>query len=482
MENLKEFSIIQITDVHGYMEPHSEMFWENGRKVYREAGGYARISQYLKKVNEEKQGAVITLDGGDTFHGTYPVVQTKGEILIPVLNHLGLDAMTAHWDFAYGPKRFKEITSDLNYPMLAINVYDQQTDELLYKPWIIKEIKGIKVAILGIASNIVDKTMPSHFSKGIYFTQGNEELPKHIETLKEQENTDVIVLISHLGFPQNLKLLKEVDGVDICLSSHTHYRTESMVKAGNTVMIESGCHGSFLGRLDVTLQNKKLKNVNFELIEVSQDLPEDQELKKKIENALLPFREYLNKKAGETTQALDRNNILESSMDNLLLQAMLMATGSQLAFSNGWRYGAPIVPGPITNNDLHNIIPVNPVIETVVLTGHEILEMIEENLEKTFSGDAYKQQGGFVKRCLGLKAYIKIEVGAPKRIQKLFIGEEPIKPEENYTACYVTSQGVPEKYGKERAESGVRAVDAIQKYLETKSPVSAEIFGTFEAV
>ncbi|SFN72004.1 bifunctional metallophosphatase/5'-nucleotidase [Salegentibacter flavus] len=482
MENLKEFSLIQITDVHGYMESHQEMFWEKGQKLYRKAGGYTRISQYLKKIREEKQGAVIALDGGDTFHGTYPVVQTKGEILVSILNHLGLDAMTAHWDFAYGPERFKEITAELNYPMLAINVYDKETNELLYKPWIIKEIEGIKVAVIGIASNIVDKTMPAHFSKGIYFTLGNEELPKHIQTLKEQEKADVIVLISHLGFPQNLKLMKEVEGVDICLSSHTHYRTESMVKVGNTIMIESGCHGSFLGRLDVTLQDKKIKDVNFELVEVTLEFPEDQELKKQIENALLPYREYLNKKAGETTKALDRNNILESSMDNLLLQAMLMATGSQLAFSNGWRYGAPIVPGSITNNDLHNIIPVNPVIETVILTGREILDMLEENLEKTFSGDAYKQQGGFVKRCLGLKAYIKIEVGTATRIQKLFIGEEPINPEENYTACYVTSQGVPGKYGKERAKSGIRAVDALQKYLNTKSPVSAEIFGTFEAV
>ena len=481
MEDINTFSLIHLTDVHGYLESHQEMFWERGSKVYRKAGGYARISYFLKQLRKEKQGAVLILDGGDTFHGTYPVVQTRGDILPPILNKLHLDAMTAHWDFAYGPERFMELTSLLNYPMLAINIYNYKTNELVYKPWFVKEVNEVRIGILGIASNIVDKTMPAHFSKGIYFTKGNEELPRHIQTLKDQEGVDVIVLISHLGFPQNLKLLKEVDGVDICLSSHTHYRSRNIVKVGETAMIESGCHGSFLGRLDITLQNKVIKTIDYELVEVSENIPEDQDLKVEIEKALFPYREYLNEKVGEASGVFDRNNILESTMDNLLLSAMTLATGSQLAFSNGWRYGAPLVSGPITNNDLHNIIPVNPLIETAVLTGREILDMLEENLENTFSGNAFEQKGGFIKRCLGLKAYIKIEAGPGTRIQRLFIGEEPVDPEKSYSACFVTSQGVPKKYGSKRAKSNIHAIDALREYLKTGA-VAPKFYETFEAV
>lgn len=105
-------------------------------------------------------------------------------------------------------------------------------------------------------------------------------------------------------------------------------------------------------------------------------------------------------------------------MDNFLLQSLLESTGAQLAFSNGWRYGAPIVPGQITLNDLYNIIPMNPPVSTVELTGEEIKAMLEENLERTFSCDPYEQMGGSVKRCLGLNVYFKIENPSGNRIQK----------------------------------------------------------------
>src|SRR5699024_3337881 len=100
---------------------------------------------------------------------------------------------------------------------------------------------------------------------------------------------------------------------------------------------------------------------------------------------------------------LNRYQQLETTMDNLLLEAIRQAAGTTLAFSNGWRYGAPIPPGPITMNDLWNIIPTNPPISVVDLTGEELLDMLEENLENTFSANPYKQMGGYVKRCLGMK-------------------------------------------------------------------------------
>ncbi|MDX5421966.1 MAG: bifunctional metallophosphatase/5'-nucleotidase [Hymenobacteraceae bacterium] len=478
----KQLTILQLNDTHAYLEPHQEMFWEGGDKVYRTAGGFARIAGYLKQLREEQQEAVLALDCGDTFHGTYPAVHTRGEAMVAILNKLGLAAMTAHWEFAYGPKQFKKITSELNYPMLAINIYNKQTDELVYKPYIVQEVNGVKVGVIGIACNIVDKTMPPHFSEGLYFTLGNEELPGYIKKLKEEEKVDLIVLISHLGFPQNMKLLSEVPGVDVCLSSHTHYRTPKPAMQGNTIVIESGCHGSFLGRLDLTLENGKITDFNHEMVEVSAQLPEHGEIKGMVEEAVAPYRKMLQEKVGETKTALDRNNILEATMDNLLLQSMLEATGAELAFSNGWRYGAPIVPGPILLNDLYNIIPMNPPVQTVDISGEELLEMLEDNLEKTFSPDPYKQQGGFVKRSMGLKAFIKIEAPKGNRIQKLFVNGEEVGLQRKYRAAFVTEQGVPAKYGQNRSEAGIKAIDAMKQYLQQHTPVEIQLLGTFTAV
>lgn len=169
-------------------------------------------------------------------------------------------------------------------------------------------------------------------------------------------------------------------------------------------------------------------------------------------------------------------------MDNFLLESILEASGAELAFSNGWRYGAPVIPGPVTLNDLYNIIPMNPPIGTVELTGQELLEMLEENLERTFASDAYEQMGGYIKRCLGLTVYLKIENPAGHRLQQVFIGDEPLELARTYFSAFVTEQGVDQKYGKNRNALKIHAVEAMKGYLAKHQPLQIPLHGTFMVV
>jgi len=478
MGNRTLLSIIQMNDSHAYFEIHQEMFWEDGHAVYRPTGGYARIAAIAKQIRAENPGSVLFCDCGDTLHGTYPALKTNGEAMIPVLNALSLDAMTAHWEFAYGPAIFKKRAAELGFPILAINVYDQASKTRLFPPYIVKEMGGLRIGLVGIASNIIDKTMPPSYSKGIKFTLGRDELPDIIEILQSQEKTDLIILISHLGFPQDMKLLSEVHGIDICLSGHTHNRLFSPILQGKTIVIQSGCDGSFLGRLDLEIEDRRIADYRHRLIEVASNVIPDPEVDDLVHQALAPYKEELSKVVGQTATALNRATTLESTMDNFLLQALLENTGAQLAFSNGWRFGAPIVPGDITLNDLFNMIPMNPPVSTVELKGKELMEMLEENLERTFSCDPYLQMGGYVKRCLGLILYFKIENPSGHRIQKLFIGNEEVALDRCYTAAFVTMQGVPQKYGRNRENRSERIIDVLQNYLARHSPIHAELRGT----
>src|SRR5262249_3749706 len=162
---------------------------------------YARIATLVKQIRDETEGRVLFCDNGDTFHGTYPVVQTKGEVLLPILNQLGLAAMTAHWDFAYGPEQLKKLASGLKYPILGINAYYENSDRRFFSPYVMQEVGGLKIAVIGIASNIVDKTMPPEFSQGLHFTDGRKELPGFIKEVRAK-GADLVVVLSHLGFPQ----------------------------------------------------------------------------------------------------------------------------------------------------------------------------------------------------------------------------------------------------------------------------------------
>lgn len=133
MSQRKRLTILQMNDSHGYFELHPELYWAGDKAVYRNAGGYARIATLFHKIRRENS-AVIALDNGDTIHGTFLAVKSKGEAMVPVLNALAFDGMTAHWEFAYGPANFKRIVDKLEYPMLAINCYDKFTGKLVFPP------------------------------------------------------------------------------------------------------------------------------------------------------------------------------------------------------------------------------------------------------------------------------------------------------------------------------------------------------------
>jgi 2',3'-cyclic-nucleotide 2'-phosphodiesterase (5'-nucleotidase family) len=471
-----------MNDSHAYFDLHNELFWKGSKPVYREVGGFARINSIFNQVRHDQPDQVLVFDCGDTIHGTYAAVKSKGEALIPILNEMNFDAMTAHWEFAYGPKQFMNITRKLDYPMLAVNCYNEKNDQLIFKPYHTMEKNNLRLGIIGIAATIVDKVMPTHFSEGIYFTLGNEELSYYVEKLRNEEKVDMIIVISHLGFPQEVKLAMETEGIDVLLSAHTHNRLYKPIMVNKTVIIQSGCHGSFVGRLDLNIQGGKIKNFHHELITVEKDIEADQRIEKMVERNMKPYKDYLSQVVGYTETGLNRNTVLESTMDNFLLNSLLNQEDAQLAFSNGWRYGAPVPPGKITINDLWNIIPVNPPVSTVELEGREIWQMMEENLERTFSSDPYKQMGGYVKRCVGLNLYFKIENQNGIRIQEIFIQGKRLEAKEKYKAVFVTSQGVPEKYGAKRETTDTNAIDSLINYLEYNKSVKADLLGTITPV
>jgi 2',3'-cyclic-nucleotide 2'-phosphodiesterase (5'-nucleotidase family) len=234
--------------------------------------------------------------------------------------------------------------------------------------------------------------------------------------------------------------------------------------------------------LDLEVESGKIVDYQHQLIEVEAGIKPDPDVSELVERALAPYKDALSEVVGETATPLNRGTILESTMDNFLLQALIDSTGAQMAFSNGWRYGAPIIPGKVTLNDLYNIVPMNPPISTAELTGEELLMMVEENLERTFACDPYQQMGGYVKRCLGLRVYFKIENPHGHRIQRILVGDEEIRPDRYYTATFITEQAVPKKYGRNRENRFERTIDTLRTYLAKHRPTRAELKDTFVAV
>ncbi|KAB2688442.1 bifunctional metallophosphatase/5'-nucleotidase [Brucella tritici] len=461
----RHITLLQVNDTHGYLEPHPELVWDGAKPRFPMLGGYGRIAGYLNKIRSEHPDAVVALDNGDTFHGTFAAVSSKGEALVPLTNALAFDAMTAHWEFAWGPAHFKALAKQLDYPVLAINCFDQKTGRRPFAASRVIERGGLRIGVIGVAATIVDKTMPPHFSEGLRFTNGDKELPREIRRLRQKEQVDLIVVLSHLGLPQDVKLAGLVDGIDVILSGHTHDRLERPVVANGAIIIQSGCHGAFVGRLDLSVGDEGVRLERHELIAMDDTIEPDPPMAALVEGVMAPLRERLSVPVGSIDTALHRNTILDCTMDDLLLGALCHASGRKIAFSNGWRYGAPIPAGPVMMNDLWNIIPVNPPVSTVTMTGEEIRAMMEQNLDRTFCADPFGQMSGYVKRFCGLTIFAKIENPFGSRISKIFAGDEPLDPAADYEVAFVTAQSVPERFGRNRQQLSVTAIETLKTYL-----------------
>lgn len=458
-----KLDILFINDVHGYIAPHNELFYNEDGEYIAESGGYARLYSKVEEIRRKNPNTLL-FDGGDTFHGTKAIVDSKGEAMIPILNKMRFDAMTSHWEFAYGPEQLKKLTSQLSYPNLACNIYKPNGD-LFTQPSKIFEVENLKIGVIGVAAFIVDKVMPPSFADDLKFTTGIEEVAAEVVKLKE-DGVDLIILLSHNGLPQDFELLRQVDGIDICLSAHTHNRIYTALETNGALVIQCGCHGSFMGQMRLNIEDGKIASHQYKLHTIDSSIAENKEMKQLVDNALMGYEDILTNVVGKTEELLHRYTTLNATLDELMHRGACLVTNTDICFSNGWRYGAPIAKGDITENELYNMAPMNPPISIVDLTGEDIKEMMEENLKRTFACNPMKQMGGYAKRVFGLQLNVRIENPDGEKIQELYYKGNHLEMNKVYKVSFITVQGVPAKYGKNRKQTDYELIDSIKLYLK----------------
>ena len=462
-------TLVQQNDTHAHFEPHWELFWSDGLPSVWRAGGYAHIRSLADRIREETDGACIHVDCGDAIHGTGPAQRTEGAVVIQPLNALGVELMTpGNWEFGYGPDVLRKRAQELSFPLIACNVERADTGRPEFIPAEIRKVGPARIAFIGVTSPIVSRTMPQAYGAGLRFLDALEVLPPLIATLRAKEKPDLIVLLSHYGFAQEAAIARLVNGIDIILGAHTHDVLAKPAVIGRTIITQSGAHGSYITRLDLQITNGRVTDFAHKLIHVREDGESDLHVSRVMDEAMAPHRNADAEVVGETDVLLHRGTVLESSMDNFLTCAYLAATGADVAVSHGWRYGAPIPPGPITAGDLWRIIPTNPELFTVRLTGDELRRMLERSIEQSFASDPLRQQGGYVMRFAGMRAVARLNNAPGTRVQKLEIGSNSAGASREYTVVAAGEQSVTGD--RERTMTGIRAIDSLRAYLRANNP------------
>ena len=539
----KEITIIHLSDVHCHMAPHDEDFIMSGNRT--NSGGVARLATGIKSIREEvgKDNSLLFMVG-DATHGGAECMFTMGNAIMPIFNSFEIDGFVmGNWDFAYGknatrnrfangnekmsPNNQTTLSNTVagctgkaentecdvtraNFETVANNVYsfgekkqgaarkiDLRPANRVFKPYVIREANGVKVAYIGTTTTRLPVQNPL-FNLSFRFTKGHAELPGDIAAAKA-EGAQIIVLATELGLGDNVQLAKEIDGIDVILSGDTH---EAMVdpmvvtraSGEKTIIIESG-EDAYLGRLDLEIDDGKIEGFKFKLLEMTDEVEEDPAVKAMVDAARAPFLDLhpangsgkencvmygpggfpfgkghklctsLDEVVGYTEVELERRDVIGDFMNNFIGDAALYA-GKQVGLTdenafgitNGFRYDIPILAkgtpldglkkngkfadGAITVGELYNYIPIVPAASLMDYTGGLLRGRYEAFLEGIFDPHPFRHQGGWWMGFSSNMHFVLDLESAPNsvplstlggRILEMKVGAEKINASKTYT-------------------------------------------------
>ena len=406
-------------------------------KSYGRIGGLDRVATVVKRVRAERgDDKVLFLDGGDTWQGSLGSNRSKGQDMVDCMALLKPDAMTGHWEFTYGEARVKELIKGLGFPFLALNVRDTEWNEPVFEPMKMFEKGGVKIAVLGQAFPYTPVANPPWMVPKWSFGIREEDVRANVEKAR-MSGAQLIVLLSHNGFDVDRKLASRVPGIDVILTSHTHDALPEAVKVGSTLLVASGCHGKFVSRLDLDVQNGAVKGFRYKLIPLFADaIRPDAEMTAAIAKARAPYAKELKREIGRADSLLYRRGNFNGTFDDLICAALLKERDAEIALSPGFRWGTSVLPGqPITIEDIHNATAITyPQVYRTSMTGERLKEVLEDVADNLFNPDPYYQQGGDMVRCGGLGYTIDVSKPIGQRISAMthLKSGKAIEPKKDY--------------------------------------------------
>ena len=426
----------------GTAEAHALTYldFEQAAQRYGKVGGFAHLATLVKRMRASRPGALL-LDGGDTWQGSGTALWTKGQDMVDACKLLGVDVMTGHWEFTLGMERVKEIVEkDFagKVDFVAQNIKTLDFGDPVFKPYVIKQMNGVPVAIVGQAFPYTPIANPRYMVSEWEFGIQDENMQKVVDEARAK-GAQVVVVVSHNGMDVDLKMASRVRGIDAIMGGHTHdgMPVATVVKnaGGQTLVTNAGSNGKFLGVLDFDVKNGKVADYRYKLLPVFANmLPADKDMDALITKIRSPYEAKLSEQLGVTEGLLYRRGNFNGTGDQLIVDALMDVQGADLAFSPGFRWGTTLLPGqPITREWLLDMTATTYSYATLTeMKGDMIKTVLEDVADNLFNPDPYYQQGGDMVRVGGLTYACDPTAGAGKRISDMRLKGQLIDADKTY--------------------------------------------------
>ena len=408
--------------------------FESAAHRYGKTGGYAHLATLVKRLRSTRPHALL-LDGGDSWQGSATALWSAGRDMIGAQKRLGVDYMTAHWEFTYGAERVQQAIRELApIEFLAHNVRTVDFEDEVFKPYALRTVNGTPIAIIGQAFPYTPIAHPRHRFAEWSFGIRERELQSRIDEARAK-GAKAVVLLSHNGMDVDLKLAGRVSGLDAILGGHTHDGVPAPIRVGRTLVTNAGSHGKFLGVLDLQVEANGVRDYRYRLLPVFAELlPPDPAMSSYIEEVRAPHAAKLGQRLAVTEGVLYRRGNFNGTFDELLLRALMAEKEAAIAFSPGFRWGPTLLPGdPITLEDVMAQTAITYPQSTVnELTGGQIKSVLEDIADNLFNPDPYLQQGGDMVRVAGLSYAIAPSARVGSRISDLRVRGTPMEASKRY--------------------------------------------------
>ena len=414
--------------------------FESAARAYGKVGGFAHLATLVKQLKASRPGALL-LDGGDTWQGSATALWTDAQDMVDACKLLGVDVMTGHWEFTYGMERVKEIVEkDFagKIDFVAQNIKTTDFGDPVFKPYVLREINGVQVAIIGQAFPYTPIANPRYMVADWSFGIQDDNLQKMVDEVRAK-GAKVVVVLSHNGMDVDLKMATRVRGVDAILGGHTHDGVPVAIPVSNaggkTLVTNAGSNGKFLGVMDFQVGSAGVSDFRYRLLPVfSNQIKADPAMAALIEKVRQPYASKLAETLAVTDGLLYRRGNFNGSWDQLVCDALMEVQGADIALSPGFRWGTTLLPGdPITRELMMDQLAITyPYTTLTEMSGESIKGILEDVADNLFNPDPYYQQGGDMVRVGGMAYTCEPGQKMGQRISGMRLGGKPVEASRMY--------------------------------------------------
>ena len=483
-ESSRTITILHTNDIHGHLQ--SWPGWD-GELTGKTVGGLDRLSARILEARASiPPNSVLLLDAGDTIGDTMIAVETEGRAVIETMNAIGYDAMViGNHEPDFTAEKLRTRIAEARFPVLAANITHRLNGKLFTKPYIIRNVNGVRVGILGLAYPNTPLTSARKNVENLRYSGAVETARAYVPRLR-REGAEIVIALTHLGLSADKQLAEKVDGIDVIVGGHSHNRMKESLQVRQTLIVQAGAHGSDLGRLDLTIADGRIVAHRRTLIPIIDENP-DRAIAEVIARQHAPYAEKMAAPIGRAATVIARAQTIagqepqkrdaESPADDLFADAIREATHAEIAFLPGLGYGVALQPGMITAAQLRNLIPHDSAVWTMRLTGTQIRQVLEQAIENFTTTDVTRKVGGMI-QVSGLHFSYNPEARPNRRVQEVTVGGQALEPRRRYTVAVnaLLAEGGHNyrwfERGIDRHKAG-KQYEMVKAWIERRGDVSA---------